>query len=128
MTQEQKDRKAIVSAFKSAVNMSAKELESWLETEESQEVGQKHEGDSESIGHRSGRHIIELLHKKPSDYTEDDLGQMQRVISYVHRHSAQRPDSEIEHTRWRYSLKNWGHDPLKDQPKSQDSKASSHGK
>ncbi|NEQ23777.1 MAG: DUF3140 domain-containing protein, partial [Microcoleus sp. SIO2G3] len=40
--------------------------------------------------------------------------EMKRVISYIHRHSAQRPDGDIEHTRWRYSLKNWGHDPLKD--------------
>jgi len=30
------------------------------------------------------------------------------------RHLAQRPDGDVEHTRWRYSLMNWGHDPLKD--------------
>lgn len=100
-----------VKEFKQAVNMSRKELERWLETEESQSVGQKKDGD-EAIGHQSGRHIVELLGKK--DYSEDDIHEMKRVISYIHRHSAQRPEGDIEHTRWRYSLKNWGHDPLKD--------------
>ncbi|MEP0914655.1 DUF3140 domain-containing protein [Leptolyngbya sp. GB1-A1] len=73
----------------------------------------EHEGD-ESTGHQTGRHLVELLHKKRSDYSEDDYNQMRRVVSYIHRHSAQRPDGDITHTRWRYSLKNWGHEPLKD--------------
>lgn len=101
-----------VKEFKQAVNMSRKQLEDWLETEESRSVGQKKDGDEEAIGHQSGRHIVELLSKK--DYSEDDIHEMKRVISYIHRHSAQRPEGDVEHTRWRYSLKNWGHDPLKD--------------
>ncbi|NEQ28837.1 MAG: DUF3140 domain-containing protein, partial [Microcoleus sp. SIO2G3] len=48
-----------VKEFKQAVNMSRKQLEEWLETEESQSVGQKKDGD-EAIGHQSGRHIVEL--------------------------------------------------------------------
>jgi predicted Holliday junction resolvase-like endonuclease len=100
--------------FQEAVNMSAKELENWLKTEESQSVGMKEHEDDESTGHQSGRRIVELLHKKNTDYREDDYNQMRRVVSYIHRHSAQRPSSNIEHTRWRYSLKNWGHEPLKD--------------
>lgn len=105
------DEQTVIKDFKQAVNMSGSELESWLKTRESQSVGQKTDGE-ESIGHQSGRHIIEILHKK-DDYTEDDLAQMKRVISYISRHSAQRPSGDIEHTRWRYSLMNWGHDPLK---------------
>ena len=27
--------------------------------------------------------------------------------------SAQRPDGDIEESDWRYSLMNWGHDPVK---------------
>jgi len=38
---------------------------------------------------------------------------MRKVTGYVHRHMAQRPSGDVEHTRWRYSLMNWGHDPLK---------------
>jgi hypothetical protein len=106
------DVKTTIDEFHKVVNMSAQELESWLETKESQAVGQKN-GDDESIGHKSGQQIIQLLQKKQNEYTDDDLGHMKKVISYVHRHSAQRPSGDIKDTRWRYSLKNWGHDPLK---------------
>ncbi|MEH2072582.1 MAG: DUF3140 domain-containing protein [Nostoc sp.] len=105
-----KDNKSVIKEFRQAVNMTPKELEAWLDTDESQSVGQK-DGDDESIGHKSGRHIIELLEK--DDYSDDDLSQMKKVISYVHCHSAQQPSGDLEHTRWYYSLKNWGHDPLK---------------
>lgn len=98
--------------FREAVNMSAKELEAWLKTEESKSVGMKEQQGAESTGHQSGRHIVELLHKKNSSYSQDDYNQMRRVVSYVHRHSAQKPSGEVKHSRWRYSLKNWGHDPL----------------
>ncbi|UBF26547.1 DUF3140 domain-containing protein [Kovacikia minuta CCNUW1] len=106
------DRSAVIAEFQQVVNMAPKELESWLKTRESQQVGQKN-GDDESIGHQSGKRIVQLLNQKKLDYTEDDLHHMHRVISYVHRHSAQRPSGDVEHTRWRYSLMNWGHDPLK---------------
>ena len=105
------DTKSVIDDFHQLVNMTAKEIESWLETEESKEVGQKDGGD-ESIGHKSGKRIIELLHKK-DNYNDDDLSHMKKVISYVHRHSAQKPSGDIENSRWHYSLKNWGHDPLK---------------
>lgn len=107
-----KEEQEILDNFQSAINMSAKELQSWLKTEESQQVGQK-DGDEESTGHQSGRHIVKLLQIKTANYTEDDFSHMKKVVSYVHRHSAQRPSGDIEHTRWRYSLMNWGHDPLK---------------
>ena len=41
---------------------------------------------------------------------------MEKVNGYVSRHTEQRPDmprNELEETDWTYSLKNWGHDPLK---------------
>ena len=110
------DREAL-TAFRDAVNLTAAELEHWLATPESQEVGWvAHEGDKESIGHASGRRIVELLRTKQADYTPDDYAQMRRVTGYVHRHLAQRPhhsSAELKDTRWRYSLMNWGHDPLK---------------
>lgn len=107
-----KQDQSVANEFRQVVNMTPSELESWLKTDESKAVGQK-DGDSESIGHKSGRHIIELLHKKPPECNEDDLAHMKKVISYVHRHMAQQPSGDIEDTRWRYSLMNWGHDPLK---------------
>ena len=98
--------------FDEAVNMTAKQLENWLETDESRSVGQKDDG-GESTGHRSGRRIISLLGKRKGDLTDDDLAHMKKVNGYVKRHLAQRPDGDVIETAWRYSLMNWGHDPEK---------------
>jgi hypothetical protein len=95
--------------WQEAVNMTASELEKWLGTEESQSVGQ---GEGESTGHRSGRRIVSILRADKSDLTEDDVAHMRKVVGYVHRHLAQRPDGDVSGTRWRFSLKNWGHDPI----------------
>ncbi len=99
--------------FKDVVNMSASELETWLATDEAQAVGQKSDG-GESVGHESGRKIVELLHTKKADLTDADEAHMRKVVGYVHRHLAQRPQGDVTQTRWRYSLMNWGHDPLRD--------------
>jgi hypothetical protein len=106
------DERATVDEFRDAVNMTAKELEGWLATDESRAVGQK-DGGGESTGHRSGRRIVRLLGKKRGDYTEGDLAHMRKVVGYVRRHLAQRPSGDPTETSWRYSLMNWGHDPLK---------------
>ena len=98
--------------WKDAVNMTASEIEDWLETDESKEVGQK-KGGGESTGHASGRRIVEILRTKKADLTDDDVAWMHKVVGYVHRHQAQGPSDDVEHSRWRYSLMNWGNDPLK---------------
>jgi hypothetical protein len=98
--------------FDDAVNMTPKQLEDWLGTEESKAAGQ-HKGGGESTGHASGRRIVELLQKKKGELTDDDRGHMRKVVGYVHRHLAQRPSGDIEDSAWRHSLMNWGHDPLK---------------
>lgn len=107
------ERKQTRDDFDSAVNMTAARLERWLETSESKDAGDKKPG--ESIGHASGRRIVSLLRTRRDDLTDDDYRHMRKVVGYVHRHLAQRPKqpkSEIEDSRWRHSLMNWGHDPL----------------
>ena len=110
------DRDEARSAFAEAVNMTPKALEEWLATDESQSVGQADpdSADGESVGHESGRRIVELLRTKKADLTDDDHAHMRKVHGYVQRHLAQEPAKEdVESSRWRYSLMNWGHDPLK---------------
>ncbi len=108
------DRDTVRREFDEAVNMSASELEEWLGTDESQSVGQKSGGSGESTGHESGRRIVELLHAGEGDLTDDDYAHMRKVTGYVKRHLAQEPAKEdVGTSRWRYSLMNWGHDPLK---------------
>lgn len=106
------DTKAITE-FHDLVNMTPKALEHWLDTDESRGVGQKKDGKGESTGHHMGREIVELLGKKRADYDAADLKRMHKVTGYIKRHSAQRPDGDVTDTPWRYSLMNWGHDPLK---------------
>ena len=105
------ERDSIIKNFQQAVNMSPQQLTSWLETEDSQAVGQKDGGD-ESIGHQSGRKIVTLLGQQKSEYSDDDLAHMRKVVGYVRRHFAERPQGDIKNTRWRFSLMNWGHDPV----------------
>ena len=99
--------------WQQAVNMTPEELEEWLGTERSQEVGDS-SGGGESTGHASGRRIVEISRTSKDDLTEDDVAHMRTVVGYVHRHSAQRPDGDVTDTRWRWSLMNWGNDPLED--------------
>jgi uncharacterized protein DUF3140 len=106
------DRQQVIEDFDEAVNLTPRELEDWLRTEESQSVGQS-DGGGESKGHESGRRIVEIKRKNKSDYTDDDIDHMRRVVGYVRRHQAQRPNGDVENSNWRYSLMNWGHDPLK---------------
>jgi len=101
--------------FRLLVNMTASEIERWLKTEESRKVGWKGpDGNArESIGHASGRRIARILQKKQPELTADDYAHMRKVVGYIRRHSAQRPDN-LYTSRWRYSLMNWGHDPTKE--------------
>jgi hypothetical protein len=98
--------------WQKAVNMTASEIERWLESDESKSVGQS-EGGGEATGHKSGRRIVAILQSKKTDLTEDDAAHMRKVVGYVHRHLAQRPSGDVSDTPWRYSLMNWGHDPRK---------------
>lgn len=68
--------------------MSATELANWLLSNASHKVGWR-------------------------DLTDDDYAHMRKVVGFVRRHGAQRP-ANIHTSRWRYSVMNWGHDPLKE--------------
>ena len=109
------DKASIRRGFNAVVNMTAAELRDWLETDESRRVGWKGADGkaSESVGHASGRRIVSLLGKSTDVLTADDYAHMRKVIGFVHRHRAQRPEN-IYTSRWRYSLMNWGHDPAKE--------------
>ncbi|MBC5991946.1 DUF3140 domain-containing protein [Pontibacter cellulosilyticus] len=110
---DKEEREKIYEDFKEAVNMTPSELEKWLKTDESKEVGYKESENSESVGHDSGEKIIKILNKKKADLNDSDYTHMRKVVGYVHRHTAQRPSGNIDETPWRYSLKNWGHEPKK---------------
>ena len=103
--------------FREAVNMTPPALEKWLATDDSRRVGWKGEdgkGAGESVGHKSGKRIVEILRTKQADRDDEDRAHMKKVVGYVHRHLTQGgPADDKEHSDWRYSLMNWGHDPCK---------------
>lgn len=107
---DETERKQIRQDFREAVNMSPADLEDWLATDESKAVGDRDDG--ESTGHRMGRRIVRMKRKTVDALSDDDHRAMREVVGYVRRHTAQRPEGDVEDTPWRYSLMNWGHDPL----------------
>ena len=111
------DREETYKAFHEAVNMTPATLEKFLETDDSKRVGWKGadgHGTGESVGHKEGRRIVDILRTKKSELSDDDYRHMKKVVGYVHRHLAQGGPAEDKATSpWRYSLMNWGHDPAK---------------
>jgi hypothetical protein len=107
------DEGKVKREFGEVVNMTASEISDWLKTDESRRVGFRRDGASESVGHASGRRIVAILGKDVAELSDDDYAHMRKVVGYVHRHRAQRPEN-IYTSRWRYSLMNWGHDPTKE--------------
>ena len=114
MADKNAEHEEIWKEFKAAVNMTPAALEKWLKTDESRSNGWKDGDGKDTIGHHSGRRIVEIKHTKKADLTDDDYDHMQKVVGYVRRHLAQGgPRKDKQHSSWRYSLMNWGHDPLK---------------
>ncbi|KID84795.1 DNA-binding protein [Metarhizium guizhouense ARSEF 977] len=122
-----KDKNDVISEFNDLVNMTAAELEKWLKSGDSQAVGwsKEDDGGGESVGHDSGRKIVQILkdnpQKSPDKYTDDQIQHMRKVVSYCKRHLAQESKTndnksaeEVKKTKSYASLKNWGHDPLKE--------------
>jgi hypothetical protein len=107
------DPQAIRAAFAEAVNMDAGEIEEWLGTTQSRAVGWTRPGEQESVGRQSGRRILRILRTAEPALDDDDYRHMRKVVGFIRRHLAQRPENIVT-SRWRYSLMNWGHDPLKD--------------
>lgn len=108
-----KSKAEIWDEWRKLVNMAPAELEEWLETEESRRVGDEENG--ESTGHKSGRRIVDIKRTNKAELSEDQWQHMATVVGYIKRHCAQGgPADDIENSAWRFSLMNWGHDPLKD--------------
>lgn len=108
-----KTRETIWNEWRKLVNMAPAELEDWLETDESRSVGDSDDG--ESTGHKSGRRIVSIKRTNKDDLSDDQWDHMATVVGYIKRHKSQGgPDDDVETSAWRYSLMNWGHDPMKE--------------
>jgi len=104
--------------FDALVNMSPGELRAWLATPQSRVVGLVRKGETESVGRQSARKILAIRATPVAELTDADYRHMKKVIGFCRRHLAQRPQvhrkaGDVTDTRWRWSLMNWGHDPLR---------------
>ncbi|KOS17766.1 hypothetical protein ESCO_002771 [Escovopsis weberi] len=120
-----KDSAEVVGEFGELVNMTAQELREWLKSDDSVSAGWAGDKtDGESVGHESGRKILEILEAnpgmEPDKYTDEQVQHMRKVVSYCKRHLAQeersnneKPVEEVVKTKSFASLKNWGHDCIK---------------
>ena len=106
----EKNRAEVRKEFDEIVNMGPNEIESWLSTEASCGVAMRHDGEHE---HQSGRRIAEIRREQVDELDQRDYAHMRKVIGHVRRYLSQRPGGNARKTRWRWSLMNWGHDPLK---------------
>ncbi|WYZ38321.1 hypothetical protein EsH8_III_000235 [Colletotrichum jinshuiense] len=127
-----KAQEEVISEFNEYVNMTAEELEAWLKSDDSNSAGwpkDDAEGGGETVGHDSGRKIVEILQanpeKKEDEYTDEQVEHMRKVVAYCKRHLAQeskgnndKSPEEVKKTKSYASLKNWGHDFLKAQGKT----------
>jgi hypothetical protein len=107
------DERAIRREFDRLTNLTQAELRRWLDTPQSKQVGMVRKGETESVGRQSAKKILAIRDAKVADLTDADYRHMKKVIGYCRRHLAQRPWGDVTDTRWRWSLMNWGHDPLK---------------
>ncbi|MGZ3378459.1 MAG: DUF3140 domain-containing protein [Phenylobacterium sp.] len=110
--------RAIRAEFDALVNLEPAELKAWLKRPESSAVGMVRRGETESVGRQSARKILAIRATPVDDLTDADYAHMRKVIGYCRRHLAQRPPAlrmggDVSNTRWRWSLMNWGHDPLR---------------
>jgi hypothetical protein len=95
------------------VNLKPDQLERWLSMPDSKKLGFKDEVKAGTRGHESGKRILKILSKRRDKYTEDDLQHMQTVVGFVRQHRREKPPGDVFASNWRYSLMNWGHDPMK---------------
>ena len=82
-----KEASEVIREFDELVNMTSNELEKWLKSDDSLSAGwPKETEEGETVGHDSGRKIVEILKDNPDKdaekYTEDHISHMRRVVAY----------------------------------------------
>jgi hypothetical protein len=101
---------ALWEDFHRAVNMTSQELAAWLRVRDADEST---EPLPEHAGTPTGQHVLEILQKRRTDLTEDDIRVMYDVVDTVAEQADVENEPEAEETRRRQRLMTIGHDPLR---------------
>jgi len=110
---EEVSKDEVFSDWQEEVNMTASELQKWSKNPCSREASV----DPEAVMERN----LRLLEKNKSDWTENDVEDAKRTISFISRMKANRPDSPREGphgcpSEWAISLLNWAYNPFSSVP------------
>jgi hypothetical protein len=107
-----KTKDQLYQEFRGYINMGAGELGKWLDTKESKCIDLEPQ-DSDILSRKAGERTIKILRKKPFELTKSNYDHMERAIAFFTDKLSERPEGDVTETLWRYTLKNWGYDPLK---------------
>jgi hypothetical protein len=99
--------------FHRAVNMTSRELREWLATASS---GEGADALPERAGDDRSRAVLDVLSKRRTDLTDDDVELMRSVVDEVEQARGTDREPEAGDTAWRHRLMSIGHDPLKPSP------------
>jgi len=111
--EEDKSKDDVYSEWNEHVNMSASELKKWSKNPCSREASV----DPQAVIKRN----LRLIERNKEDWTENDVEDAERTISFISRMKAQRPDSPREGphgcpSEWAISLLNWAFNPFDSVP------------
>ncbi|RDC64496.1 DUF3140 domain-containing protein [Adhaeribacter pallidiroseus] len=107
-----KTKDQIYAEFRDLVNMGSGELGKFLYSKESKLVDAEPQ-ETDISPRKAGDRTIKILRKKRFELTKSNFEHMERVIAYLPKKIAERPEGDLAESIWRYSLMSWGHDPLK---------------
>jgi Protein of unknown function (DUF3140) len=99
--------------FHRAVNMTSRELREWLATDA---AGEGTEALTDQAGSERSRAVLDILAKRRTDLTDDDVAVMRSVVEEVQAERGDDRESEAGDADWRRRLMSIGHDPLKPSP------------
>lgn len=105
------EKQSVLEEFNEWVNMSPDEHEQWLKSDCSRDSSIHFSGSLSD--NRAGWRVVELKRKHPEQFEENDFDLMMRAVGFIKRQAFAEPYGYINASQWRYTLMNWGHDPLK---------------
>lgn len=113
LEEHEEDLEEVWNDFQDAVNMTASELERWSGNPCSRQASV----DPEAVIKRN----LRLLSKNKSDWTDNDIKDAKRTISFVSRMKPNEPDSPRDGpygcpSEWAISLLNWAYNPFESIP------------
>jgi hypothetical protein len=96
--------------FHTVVNMTSRELDEWLRTEDAHESA---EPLPDQAGGELGRHVLKILRKRRGDLTAQDAEAIHEVVVSIAAQRDEQYTTQPGDAAWRHRLMSLGHDPLK---------------